>query len=101
VPAPEIFDAPMPDLAPSEPNDATLPTEDVEPLPPTAIEPAIGPMGAVTRLRIAEKNVVTQKPPPSNLDLVNEDMERAREVNQHAARASGPRSRGRARWAAC
>ena len=85
VPAPEVFDAPMPDLAPSEPNDATLPTEDVEPLPPTAIEPAIGPMGAVTRLRIAEKNVVTKKPPPSNLDLVNEDMERAREVNQHAA----------------
>lgn len=85
VPAPELLDPPMPDLAPSATDDATLPTEEDEPLPPSAVAPTLGSMGAVTRLKIAEKNVVTKKPPPANLDLVNEDMERAREVNQHAA----------------
>ncbi|MFO0934119.1 MAG: hypothetical protein U1E39_15635 [Planctomycetota bacterium] len=85
VPVPEPAELPMPDLTPSEDRDAALPTEDEGPLPTTAIEPTIGPMGAVTRLRIAEKNVVAKKPPPADLDHVNEDAERAREVNQHAA----------------
>lgn len=84
-PAPAPDELPLPDDLPSPERDPSLPMEAEDLLPPTVIEPVLGPMGAVTKLRIAEKNVVTKKPPATDLDAVNHDMERAREVNQHAA----------------
>jgi hypothetical protein len=85
VPEPEPDEPPMPDAPPSDERDPVLPMEAEELLPESAIEPTLGPMGAMTRLRIAEKNVVAKKPAPTDLDHVNEDMERAREVNRAAA----------------
>lgn len=89
--APEL-DAPRPDLDPPLPDDprrdaepTPLPVEPTVPDDPETAPPLVGPAPTATTARVRERNVAGKRPPASDLDRVNDDAERSREVNQAAA----------------